>query len=145
MYFLFIKYLLIVNFYLYFNYIWKISTKLMCIKLQAAWEDESRKNAQESPVKHFGSRNRKYGIKTALQSDLFEPTLNIGERGMPRTKRRASTTANNHSSSEMPQSNTEDAPRHPSKRLRHTSRLEIIKIYQIFFPIVLCVSTKAML
>lgn len=42
---------------------------------------------------------------------------------MPRSKRRAPSSTNHHTSIEMsPSAHEEGIPRHPSKRLRHTSR-----------------------
>lgn len=45
------------------------------------------------------------------------------KRGMPRSKRRAPSSTNHHTPIEMsPSAHEEGISRHPSKRLRHTSR-----------------------
>ncbi|KAJ8667164.1 hypothetical protein QAD02_008826 [Eretmocerus hayati] len=91
----------------------------------AAWEEETQSGIQQEPNSSFinNSFGARYTVGAAGQQvSVSEQTFDPRERGMPRAKRRAPSSTNHHqNTSDMPPSAPEDGPRHPSKRLRHTS------------------------
>lgn len=91
----------------------------MTNKFQAAWEEESRRNTRgdSSQLSPFGFKNKvSPEIQNLLEqqkhqlNNLIDQTLGLEEKGMPRSKRKAS--------SNVQQSAAEDMSRHSSKRFK---------------------------
>ena len=92
------------------------------------WEEESRKSFQESSQGHLVNHRN---FIHSVQPQQFNQTLSFEKRGMPRSKRRAPSSTNNHPN-DMTTGAQEEMSRIPSKRLRHTSRLVLKMIKSIF-------------
>ncbi|XP_014232982.1 DCN1-like protein 5 isoform X2 [Trichogramma pretiosum] len=79
------------------------------------YNDRTNNSADQSKFQYCSNSSAPDDIEGSLSDEKSE----LRNRDMPRAKRKAANTANNHVQPEMQPTAPEDNPRHPSKRVRH--------------------------